>query len=688
MKKIVILAVVAIFALTAAWSGTQAASPTLATGDVIKAKNSSALYYIGDDKERHVFPSEKVYKSWYGDYSKVKEVSSDSLSDHPLSRVNVTYKPGARLVKLTTDPKVYAVGTSGVLHWVRTEKVAKEIYGEEWSGQVDDMPDQFFTNYEIGEEIADSVEFDIEEEEEAAPQISVNLVDLRAVEEISDHSVYSGGYTITYDLSAIEVGIMGHNATVTMDDIRSGGAEVGTIDIPADVAAKIDAELSHSINMLIGDRSVLGIRKITMTNLDKNSQPSIDGLYTERSRNFLFGRLEAIDPPTEQCGVLGGKFVSGHFSNSGIDNGKTTIGFVAGCQGVLVAARATVNWTATNNTGIIEPEEEEEEEQPIVCTDSDGGKNLYTKGTTSGKYGTVAGSSTYNDYCLSDNQLVEYYCSGSNVLFRTYSCSDSCASGACVLVVEEEEEIIVEPEVEILYCTDSDGGDDLATKGTTSGKYGTVPGLSSFDDYCASDSRLVEYYCIGASVQYGVYNCSGSCLNGVCIESEEEEEEPISCTDTEGLDEFVKGYSSGTMYTGRIVEDAEDYCQAYDVSGHAEVSECTSGDCRITQWMCSSSDVLLVDYNSRCPHGCRDGACLPRPDDVVMLPCSDTDGGNGFYEKGTTVGWFQSNPGRESKTDYCQNETNLVEYTCVDDYYVWDIIRRCANGCSEGACIE
>ena len=63
-------------------------------------------------------------------------------------------------------------------------------------------------------------------------------------------------------------------------------------------------------------------------------------------------------------------------------------------------------------------------------------------------------------------------------------------------------------------------------------------------------------------------------------------------------------------------------------------------------------------------------------------------GGNGFYEKGTTVGWFQSNPGRESKTDYCQNETNLVEYTCVDDYYVWDIIRRCANGCSEGACIE
>ena len=42
---------------------------------------------------------------------------------------NVTYRPGTRLVKIQSDPKVYAVDAHGVLRWVKTEAAAIALYG-------------------------------------------------------------------------------------------------------------------------------------------------------------------------------------------------------------------------------------------------------------------------------------------------------------------------------------------------------------------------------------------------------------------------------------------------------------------------------------------------------------------------------------------------------------------------------
>ena len=117
-----------------------------------------AVYYNGQDGRRHAFPNERVYFTWYRDFSGVREISDSALAAIPLGR-NVTYRPGSRLVKFTTLNRVYAVARGGILRWVTTEAVARDLYGAAWATQVDDISDVFFTNYAFGADITAAGQF-------------------------------------------------------------------------------------------------------------------------------------------------------------------------------------------------------------------------------------------------------------------------------------------------------------------------------------------------------------------------------------------------------------------------------------------------------------------------------------------------------------------------------------------------
>ena len=97
--------------------------------------------------------NERVYFTWYLDFSQVKVISDADLAQIPLGG-NITYRPGAKLVKVQTNPKVYAVARGGVLRWLETEAVAARLYGPDWNKQIDYIPDAFFVNYTIGAPIA------------------------------------------------------------------------------------------------------------------------------------------------------------------------------------------------------------------------------------------------------------------------------------------------------------------------------------------------------------------------------------------------------------------------------------------------------------------------------------------------------------------------------------------------------
>lgn len=118
-------------------------------GDLIKMDGLSSVYFLGGDGKRYVFPNEATYFSWYDDFSGVVTIPQSELESYPLG-ANVTMRPGTKLVKITTDPKVYAVTPGGVLKHVPDEATAQALWGENWAQRVVDVPDAFFTNYTIG----------------------------------------------------------------------------------------------------------------------------------------------------------------------------------------------------------------------------------------------------------------------------------------------------------------------------------------------------------------------------------------------------------------------------------------------------------------------------------------------------------------------------------------------------------
>lgn len=149
-------------------SPTQAA--TLSAGDLLKIDAFPDVYYYGADAKRYVFPNEKTYFSWYPGFN-TKTLSATELASISIGGA-VTYKPGSTLVKLTTDPKVYAVAKGGVLRWIQTEALAIQLYGADWANKVHDLPDTFFTIYTIGAPISSSADYSPQNELIAAISIS------------------------------------------------------------------------------------------------------------------------------------------------------------------------------------------------------------------------------------------------------------------------------------------------------------------------------------------------------------------------------------------------------------------------------------------------------------------------------------------------------------------------------------
>ncbi len=126
-----------------------AVTSVFAVGDLIKGSGDT-VYYFGPDGHRYVFPNSKTYFTWYSDFSKVKQIPDGQLSTIPLGRSNITYRPGKKMVKITTDPKTYVVDQGGILRHVTSEQLAQTLYGLSWKNQIDDVPDAYFTNYKVG----------------------------------------------------------------------------------------------------------------------------------------------------------------------------------------------------------------------------------------------------------------------------------------------------------------------------------------------------------------------------------------------------------------------------------------------------------------------------------------------------------------------------------------------------------
>lgn len=142
---------------------------TLSGGDLIKLPDDgnpatnvdAAIYYYGLDGLRYVFPNSKTYFTWYTGFSNVKSVSATQMGSIGIGG-NVTYRPGVKMIKIDSDPKVYVIDMSGTRRWVSTEAAAIALYGAKWNKNIDDVPDAFFSNYPMGADIVTASDFNSE----------------------------------------------------------------------------------------------------------------------------------------------------------------------------------------------------------------------------------------------------------------------------------------------------------------------------------------------------------------------------------------------------------------------------------------------------------------------------------------------------------------------------------------------
>lgn len=128
------------------------AETTIEAGDLVKTADSTSVYYIGADSQRHAFPNQKTFDTWYTSFYSVKTITLEQLQQYSLGK-NITYRPGTKLVKIQTSPKVYAVEPNATLRWLSSEDIIKTLYGSDWAKKIEDVPDTFFTNYTFGLDI-------------------------------------------------------------------------------------------------------------------------------------------------------------------------------------------------------------------------------------------------------------------------------------------------------------------------------------------------------------------------------------------------------------------------------------------------------------------------------------------------------------------------------------------------------
>src|SRR3989339_833619 len=156
-KKLFTFSVVA---MTLAWSlglsmvaplvaNAEGECPAVEAGDLVKVAGKATVYVISSDLKRQVIPDEKVFYTWYKDFSSVKIIAETCLSQFPLTPYYLTFRPGSMLVKSAEAASVYAVLPGGELAHIANEQVAAALYGANWykSAVLAVVPDTKLASY-------------------------------------------------------------------------------------------------------------------------------------------------------------------------------------------------------------------------------------------------------------------------------------------------------------------------------------------------------------------------------------------------------------------------------------------------------------------------------------------------------------------------------------------------------------
>ena len=124
---------------------------------VLENVSGAAVYHIGKDGKKYIFPDAKTYFTWNRDFVNVKKVPLSVLDDYPDGGA-VAYRGGTKLITHQNTARVYAVEPGGIIRWIPSETIARNLFGDNWQQKVQDVIPGFFAiSYTRGEDLSDKL---------------------------------------------------------------------------------------------------------------------------------------------------------------------------------------------------------------------------------------------------------------------------------------------------------------------------------------------------------------------------------------------------------------------------------------------------------------------------------------------------------------------------------------------------
>lgn len=373
LRKAITIGVMVMTVMSMVGFKANAAAPQ--AGDLIKMDGLSTVYFLGNDGKRYVYPNSTVFFSWHKDFSGVVTISPSELASYPLGS-NVTMRPGTKLVKITTDPSVYAVEPNGVLRKIQSEADAIALFGSNWNKRVVDVADAFFTNYTVGSPLA-SGQVPAGSLVKNANSASVYYFDGSNYRTIASESAFNGNrfdfanvITVTNAITA------GGNAVSTSEfayDAQGGstGPVVTGSGLTASLSSATPAATSvpsngarvpmAKVNLTAANDGAITVNSITVKRIGLSTYSNIDKVWAEKdgvmvaSKKSMNSNDESILTFSPALTINAGQTVSLDLIASLTGSNAGNIGLSIASASAVSASAATISGSFPINGNLMTP---------------------------------------------------------------------------------------------------------------------------------------------------------------------------------------------------------------------------------------------------------------------------------------------------------------------------------------------
>lgn len=227
--------------MTAMWGMGGVVAPSVAkaasAGDLIRTESSSAVYYLGSDNKKHTFTSDKVFFSWYKDFSSVKVISQSEMLSYELG-TNVVMRPATKLLQFVeiksdgtfnvADPKVYAVSTNGSIMHIDSATTAAAMFGANWEKNIVAVPNYLFTNYTVAGQLTASSKHPTGSLIKTADSSTIYYVDGSTIRPVSSAAFDANGFNTNYVLTVSSISAYTQGTSITAKEDALANPQFGT----------------------------------------------------------------------------------------------------------------------------------------------------------------------------------------------------------------------------------------------------------------------------------------------------------------------------------------------------------------------------------------------------------------------------------------------------------------------------